>query len=158
MQEVEQAPIGSLSCIVQRCASPAVLQAGIAASCQEQGRHKHRLAAAGHVQRCEAAVTLRIHVCTSLHCQQRHPGTSARQSARAHALRAHASAKRGSTKACMKILTCAFVLRASVTSTTLTVLKVTAGVKGMQCGHSQTPSQHPLVESWGVACLYQQGC
>ena len=56
---------------MQRGAPAAVLQAGIAVGRQEQGRYKHRLAAAGHVQRRQAAVTPRIHGCASLH---RHEG------------------------------------------------------------------------------------
>ena len=69
VQEAEQAPVGCLSGVVQRGASPAVLQAGVAAGCQEQGGHQHCLTAAGHMQRCQAAVALRVHVCAGLHCR-----------------------------------------------------------------------------------------
>ena len=60
--------LGSAACVgVQGGAAAAVLQASIDASRQQQRRHKHRLPAAGHMQRCETTGALRVHICTSLH-------------------------------------------------------------------------------------------
>ena len=67
MQEAEEAPVGCLRGIVQGGAAPAVAQAAIDAGRQQQRCHEHRLPAAGHMQRCEAAGALRVHVGTSLH-------------------------------------------------------------------------------------------
>ena len=67
MQEAEEAPVGRLRGIVQGGAAAAVLQASVDAGRQQQRRHKHRLPAAGPMQRCKAAGALRVHICTSLH-------------------------------------------------------------------------------------------
>ena len=68
MQEAEQAPVGGLRGVVQRGASSAVSQATVAAGRQEQGGHQDCLAAAGYMQRRQAAATLRVHIHARLHC------------------------------------------------------------------------------------------
>lgn len=163
VQEVEQAPVGSLGCIVQRRASPAVLQACIAVGRQEQGRHKRCLAAAGHVQRRKAAVTLRVHVCASLHRHPSHPAEITTLSAHTPSVyTAHGSAKDCPTNAGQKMPTGALVQSLSVRI--LTILNILEDnlqqVEGVQ--YEQIPSQPPSVMTevgtGVVACLYQQGC